>query len=91
MTLISSFAFTYGIQGPVRQQSFSMFQPGDLDDNVAYSIAKDESRWHHVSIGLGLVFVMCSATWYKLTFKQVHILMETPCHIQQHAFCKGTE
>ena len=41
---------TYMLQAPVRQKTFSKYQPDDLDEDEAYTIAKDESRWHHVSL-----------------------------------------
>ena len=41
---------TYMLQTPARQKTFSKYQPDDLDEDEAYTIAKDESRWHHVSL-----------------------------------------
>ena len=41
---------TYMLQTPARQKTFSKYQPDDLDEDEAYTIAEDKSRWHHVSM-----------------------------------------
>ena len=47
------------LQTPARQKTFSEYQPDDLDEDEAYTIAKDESRWHHVSL-------IVKHTWWKI-------------------------